>query len=84
MDPKTIGHNVREYRRAKGWTQQELAGRAITCPGTIHNLERGRPTLTNTVRRVARALGVRQRQLQAPIYEGDRVDSVDRVQSAAG
>lgn len=74
MDAETIARNLRTYRQARGWTQQELASRATTCPGTIYRIERGLPSHANTVRRVARALGVKLRQLETPIDTGDRGD----------
>lgn len=70
MDATTIARNLRTYRQARGWTQQELASRATTCPGTIYRLERGLPSHANTIRRVARALGVKLRALEVPTFEG--------------
>lgn len=75
MDQATIARNLRTYRQARGWTQQELASRATTCPGTIYRLERGLPSHANTVRRVARALGLKLRQLETPMASGDCGDS---------
>lgn len=71
MDRTTIAANVRIYREAKGYTQQELARRAMTCTGTIYLMERGKPSHANTLRRVARALGVKVRQLEQVMQSWD-------------
>lgn len=66
MRERTIGQNVKTYRQARGLTQQELAGRATTCVGTISAIERGRTNVNrHTLTRVARALGVKIKQLES-------------------
>ncbi len=79
MESKTIGKNVRAHREARGLTQQELARRAMTCTGTIYLIERGRRSHPNTLRRVARALRVKLRELEAP-----RDEMVDESRMAIG
>jgi len=38
---RTIGQAIREKRRAKGWSQAELARRSSLSSSTIYRLERG-------------------------------------------
>ena len=60
-----VGAGVRVYREAQNLTQQELAQKASTCPGTISLLERGvHPPNRNTLARVARALRVKVKVLE--------------------
>lgn len=75
MDPKTVAKNVRTYRQARGWTQVQLAERAVLCPGTVYRIERGLPTHANTLRRIASALNVHLRTLKTELQTGDRVES---------
>jgi transcriptional regulator with XRE-family HTH domain len=55
---------IRRLRIAKGWTQQTLAERAKVSLGYVVRLEAGRydPKLS-TLRKVAKALGVKVRDL---------------------
>lgn len=80
---KTVGRNVRIYREARGWTQDALARRATTCKGTVWRIENGRAANANTLRRIARALGVKLRALEAVQYEGDERDSAGCGESHA-
>jgi transcriptional regulator with XRE-family HTH domain len=51
---------LKRYRKARGWTQADLARRARLAPVTVARLEGSRPQQPDlrTVRRIARALGV--------------------------
>lgn len=60
-----VGNAVRAYRLARGWTQEELARRAVTCGGTVSRLERGESVAHNSLLRIARALRVKLRELEA-------------------
>jgi len=59
MDPRLrLGLNVQRLRRAKGWSQEELADRSGLHRTYISGIERGirNPTLT-ILDKLARALG---------------------------
>ena len=65
------GENVRAYRLARGWTQVELAEKTMLSAVTISMIERDRvPGHANTIRRIAKALRVKVRQLERPLPEG--------------
>lgn len=49
---------LREHRKARGWTQPELAKRSGVCIRTICSAENGRPTRQYTKRLLMRALGI--------------------------
>ena len=54
-----FGSNVRQHRRAKGWSQDRLAERAELSSQTIGTIERGFAASSfDTVARIARALEV--------------------------
>jgi len=42
MNDENIGKKIREARRAKGWTQDDLARAVNVCIGTVGNWESGR------------------------------------------
>ncbi|MDR3540765.1 MAG: helix-turn-helix transcriptional regulator [Desulfosporosinus sp.] len=51
--------NLRRLRKGRGWTQQELAGKANVPQSSIHYIERGvRNPRVSTVEKLAVALGV--------------------------
>lgn len=59
MGPEKAGAAVQKLRKAKGWTQDELATRAEVDRSTINKLERGKGGRDyNTVQKVATALEV--------------------------
>lgn len=60
-----IGELIRELRRARGWTQKQLAKRAAVTERTISNLERAANPrhYGATVAKVAVALGMTPEQL---------------------
>lgn len=69
-----VGNAVRAYRLARGWSQEDLARRAVTCGGTISRLERGGSVARNSLLRIARALRVKVRELE----NAGEVDALDR------
>jgi transcriptional regulator with XRE-family HTH domain len=54
-----VGNKVRDLRKGRGWSQQELADRAGISMQTVSNLETGRhvPGMA-TLSKIAGALGV--------------------------
>lgn len=64
-----FGQRVREIRKARGWSQEELAHRAGLHYTYVGGIERGErnPALVN-IGRIARALGVAPGEL----FEFDR------------
>lgn len=59
MRPEGLAARVRLLREARGWTQQELAGRAGVSQAAVARMEAGeRGPLLTTAWRVGRALGV--------------------------
>ena len=60
MDIRTrLGHNVRQLREARGWSQEDYADRAGIHRTYVSDIERGRrnPTIT-VVEKLARPFGV--------------------------
>ena len=53
-----IGKRVAAHRAFRGWSQDQLAKAASLNPKTISELESARPSKTETVLRVAQALGI--------------------------
>jgi len=61
---KQLGKRIRELRKAKGWTQQELAERADLDYKYLGAVERGERNLTiDNVQKVADGLGLDAHQL---------------------
>jgi len=61
---KTFGDRVREFREAKGWSQEELADRAALHRTYIGAVERGERNISlNNIVKLAQALGVEPREL---------------------
>ena len=54
-----VGKNIRDARRALGWSQTELANRAHVSRPTIARVETGVNISTGTLEKVAKALGKR-------------------------
>jgi transcriptional regulator with XRE-family HTH domain len=54
-----VGNKVRDLRKGRGWSQQELADRAGISMQTVSNLETGRhlPGMA-TLSKIAGALGI--------------------------
>jgi transcriptional regulator with XRE-family HTH domain len=60
-----LGKNLKRYREAKGWTQEQLAHEAGLVVATVNRVERGAnesPTMT-TLKALADALGVKVESL---------------------
>lgn len=55
-DFELVGYEVRDLRRARGWSQEKLAKEAGISRQTLSELERGRPPQPSTLDRVALAL----------------------------
>jgi len=60
---ETFGERVRRLREAHAMTQVELAVRANLNPVTIVRVEAGGPAQPLTIKKLARALGVKPRML---------------------
>ena len=60
----SLGARLREFRRARALTQEELAEKAGVSPSTIVDIERGKhePQI-RTLRKLARAFGVQPKEL---------------------
>lgn len=88
---ETVGDRLRRYRRAKRITQAHLAETAGTNDAYIARLESGaihEPNI-DTLRRIARALNVRLRDLAEPLgwyedeeSEGEVFDTWEQVERA--
>ena len=68
-----LGVKIRELRKAKGWTQEQLAKAVGVSTNFIGYVERGvrKPSL-NTLERIARALGVATKDLFESLDDEDR------------
>jgi HTH-type transcriptional regulator / antitoxin HipB len=58
LNPSALGERVRTLRRAKGYSQQQLAERASCNRKTIIDLEAGENVAVYTLFRVVSALGM--------------------------
>ena len=67
------GVKIRELRKAKGWTQKQLAKAVGVSTNFIGYVERGvrKPSL-DTLERIARALGVATKDLFESLDDEDR------------
>lgn len=54
----TLGQRVREARRARGWSQSELAERSGVSRPTVARIEAGTQVRVGTLNAVAEALGM--------------------------
>jgi transcriptional regulator with XRE-family HTH domain/DNA-directed RNA polymerase specialized sigma24 family protein len=70
------GNKVKRLRLERGWSQEELASRAIISKRTIEHIEANRATFAATLAKLARPLGVEPRDLLARVelgrYDGDQ------------
>lgn len=64
---RTIAHNVRDLRDARGWSQERLAEAAKKHVNTVQKLEAAKAADTTTLEAVAAALGVDVERLLAPV-----------------
>lgn len=60
---------IRELRKARGWTQEELAHAAGLPSSTIRRLENGGTPQLTTAAKIAAALGVTLAELFPPATE---------------
>lgn len=60
---KELGDTVRKLRKAKDWSQADLAEKAGTTQQTISNVELGKYDSARDILAIARALGVRAETL---------------------
>jgi transcriptional regulator with XRE-family HTH domain len=65
----SIGERVRAIRKERGWTRVEAARRAQVTRQTFWNVERNERVSDETLARVAGALGVPLRDLDADAAE---------------
>ena len=63
MEYKKIGLNVLFYRRAKGWTQQQLSTQSSVSRSRISDIERGREAIKLETLMLANALEIDYRVL---------------------
>lgn len=58
-------YRVKDIRKEKGFTQEELAKRAHICRATLSNLETGKRNVTSTATldKVAKALDVKLKDI---------------------
>jgi transcriptional regulator with XRE-family HTH domain len=67
MNAKLVGERVRALRKAKRWSQEELADRAKVSQGTLSRIENGHVDMRmDTLTFVAMALGVPVHDLLLP------------------
>lgn len=75
---------IRELRKAKRWTQVELARRASLSQATISDLERGMPSVkAETLISVAVALGVPLKEITKAKAGGEGQDIDDAIALAS-
>lgn len=60
-----IGHNIAAARRARGWSQGDLAIKAKVSQGTIGHLESGRNETSTKLPQIAAALGLTVEELMS-------------------
>ncbi len=65
------GERVKELRRDRGWTEEELGDKAGYSKRTIETIEASRPVRPGTLLDVAETLGVKLEQIALP-FEGTR------------
>jgi len=73
--PKSVGRRIRDLRKTKGWTQEELAERASLHYSYIGGVERGDRNISlTTLERIASALEVAPLEL----FRFDAEDADDK------
>ena len=56
---KTIGENLRRFRKAKGWSQERLSDKSTIDPDFVGRIERGQVNVSvDTLAMIGKALGV--------------------------
>lgn len=77
LGPQYVGIAVSQARKARGWSQEELAKTAGLTPATISELERGkRSARHSTLRRIASAMNL---DLGA-LVRGELLEKTDSAQ----
>lgn len=79
MDESTIADRLRELRRRRGMTQEELADAARVSLGVIKKLERGGNARMETLHDIARALGVVTVTFAAPTSPEPQEEAADEL-----
>ena len=74
-----IGEKVRMYRRQKGWSQEQLGAMVGFSQSRISKIENGDWDSLSDLRLIARALGVKLKDL---IDESDSGGSVEKEDAA--
>lgn len=67
-DPAVLAAEIRQARKVKKWTQEELADQAQVSVRTVRNLEAGREVSPGTLGVVLRSLG---REPEPPTFPDD-------------
>ena len=70
------GERVRKYRRQKGWSQDQLGAMVGFSQSKISKIERGDWDSLSDLRLIAKALGVKLKEL---IDDGDDSDEKEAV-----
>lgn len=66
QEPNPMQRRIRELRRARGWTQEELAQQAHLSPDIVSRIERGdRQPRLETLRLIAEAFDLSLTELLA-------------------
>jgi transcriptional regulator with XRE-family HTH domain len=63
---QSLAAQIRSARRAKGWTQDDLAEQAGVAPGTVLRIEKGENVRQGNLRAVLDALGIPPLSLAPP------------------
>lgn len=71
-----IGDRIRKYRRQKGWSQEQLGAMVGFSQSKISKIECGDWDSLSDLRLIARALGVKLKEL---IDDGDDSDEKEAV-----
>ncbi|GAA0938390.1 helix-turn-helix domain-containing protein [Nonomuraea longicatena] len=77
MSDKSIGDTLREKRRLRGWTQEELAHEAGLSLQVVKKIEQGGTARLETLHQLARSLGVVTLTFVAPKSPEPRDDDHD-------
>lgn len=64
METSAGGRRILDERKARGWTQQDLANRAGIAIKTVSTAENGGSVNRNSLKHIARALGISVEDLQ--------------------
>lgn len=68
IDPRVIGERIKQLRRLRGWSQEELASRAVVHRQTVHRYEQGtrRRQELPTLEKIADAFGMEVSEIMMP------------------